>query len=153
MKYNYFIIPLFVIVLAYLGGLVTSQNMAWYKTLSLPNIAPPGYFIGIIWSIIYFLSAVSALFFWNNKAEQEYSKTIKLLYVLNGLLNLFWSYIFFGQGLLGWAIVEMFLLNGTTLALIILMWRKNQKSAWLLLPYFVWVSFATYLAFLIWKLN
>jgi tryptophan-rich sensory protein len=153
MKYNYFLIPLFIVAISYFGGNVTSANMAWYKTLALPAIAPPGGFIGIVWTIIYLLSAISAFLFWNNTEAQANNKTIKALFVANGLLNLWWSYIFFGQGLLGWAIVEMTILNLTTLMLIVLMWEKNKKSALLLLPYLLWVSFATYLAFLIWQLN
>lgn len=153
MKYNYILIPLFILAISYFGGTVTSQNMSWYKTLALPSIAPPGSFIGLVWSVIYILAAISAILFWNNKDVQEHQKTVKFLFGLNGLLNLAWSYIFFGQGLLGWAIVEMTILNLTTLSLIVLMWKKNNKSALLLLPYLGWVSFATYLAFLIWQLN
>ena len=153
MKNNYFIIPLFIVAISYLGGRVTANGMAWYKTLTLPPIAPPGGFIGIIWTIIYFLAMISALLFWNKTEKAANDKLVKLIFIANGLLNLFWSYVFFGWHLLGWAIVEMCLLNLTTLALVLLLWKKSRLSAWLLTPYLLRVSFATYLATSIWKLN
>lgn len=153
MKLNYFLIPLFIIAISYFGSSVTSGGMAWYKTLVLPAIAPPGYFIGIIWTIIYILVGASAILFWNkNKNDAEFRITA-LWFVVNGLLNLFWSFVFFKAHFLGWSIVEMSFLNLTTLVLIYRLWRNNRTSAWLLTPYVAWVSFATYLAFLIWKLN
>lgn len=153
MKLNYFLIPLFIISISYFGGGITSQNMGWYKTLALPAIAPPGYFIGIVWTIIYVLAGASAILFWNKNKNDSGFRIIALWFIVNGLLNLFWSFVFFKAHLLGWAIVEMSFLNATTIVLIWRLWKNNKISAWLLLPYVAWVSFATYLAFLIWKLN
>lgn len=154
LKLNYLVIPVSVFLVSFLGSLVTSGNMDWYKTLNLPPIAPPGSFIGLVWTIIFILSAISLLLFWNREQSQKAKQLAILLFAANGLLNIFWSVVFFGWHLIGWSIVEMLALNLLNLILIIWLWRKNHKFAFVLLwPYFAWVSFATYLAYSIWLLN
>ena len=72
---------------------------------------------------------------------------------MNAILNVGWSYLFFVLHRPGWAILEMTILNLTTIFLVIWLWRKTIWSAILLVPYVVWVTFATYLTYLIWLLN
>lgn len=154
LKLNYAVIPLAVIATSLIGSSVTSGNMSWYKTLVLPPIAPPGGFIGLVWTVIFILTAISILLFWNKEKKPKNKRLIGELFVLNGALNVFWSAVFFGQHLLGWAIVEMIVLNITNLVLIIWLWRnKYRASSILLWPYFGWVCFATFLASWIWVLN
>lgn len=153
MKPNYFVIPLIVLATAVSGSWITGQGLAWYGTVNLPAIAPAGSFIGGVWTVIFILSAIAALLFWNKKSKKGNYRLIAFLFVLNAALNVFWSSLFFGQHLLGWAIVEMIALNLVNLTLIVLLWKKHLWSAILLLPYFLWVSFATYLAYLIWSIN
>ena len=153
-KINYFVAPLGVFAVSFFGSRITSANMAWYKTLVLPPIAPPGWFIGLVWTVIFILATVSILLFWNREKTVFGKRLIGELFVLNGALNVFWSAVFFGQHLLGWAIVEMIVLNITNLVLIIWLWQKKHKASSILLwPYFGWVCFATFLASWIWMLN
>lgn len=150
----YFIIPLITIAVAVAGNMLTTGDMTWYQTLNLPPIAPPGSYIGLAWTVIFVLSTIAAVLFWKQKKKnQNTTPWIVTLLITNALLNVFWSWIFFAQHQLGWAIVEMVLLNLTNLALIIIFWKKYRVSAYLWLPYFLWVSFATYLATQIWLLN
>jgi len=154
LKINYLVIPISVFLVSFLGGLVTGNNMDWYRTLSLPPIAPPGGFIGLVWTIIFILSAVSLLAFWNREKDQQTKTALAGLFVINGLFNIFWSVVFFGWHLIGWSIAEMIVLNLFNLIIIIWLWQKNHKfSSILLWPYFAWVGFATYLAYSIWSLN
>lgn len=152
-KLNYLVIPLITIFTALSGSLLTSKGMGWYKTINLPEIAPAGSFIGSVWTIIFILSAWSAILFWNKKESDKNAKIIITLFIANALLNIFWCFLFFGIHLIGWSIAEMIILNLVNLALIILLWKKHLFPALLLTPYFIWVSFATYLAYSIWKLN
>lgn len=152
-KLNYFVIPIITIFTALSGSLLTSGGMGWYKTINLPEIAPAGSFIGSVWTIIFILSAWSVIIFWNKREDNKNTKIIITLFIVNALLNIFWCFLFFGVHLIGWSIIEMILLNLVNLSLIILLWKKYLFSAMLLTPYFIWVSFATYLAYSIWKLN
>lgn len=153
MSGKYYIVPA-VVVVAALGSWLTSFGIpGWYNTLALPGIAPSGGVIGAAWTIIFILSGIALLFIWNARKEIKNYNWVLGLLIINGILNVAWSYIFFVQHLLLWAIVEMIVLNLTTLAVIVMVWRKARLAAWLLLPYFVWVCFATYLAYQIWALN
>jgi len=154
MKLNYLIIPLCVFLVAFLGNLLTTKGISgWYKTLKLPSIAPPGAIIGGVWTLIFILGMIAVLLFWNPKPVQNFEMIVILL-IVNGILNILWSYLFFNLHLLGWPIVEMIILNLTTIALIILLGLSGKIiSGILLIPYFLWVTFATYLAYTIYLLN
>jgi len=154
MNLSYIFIPLITVLVAGGGSWLTNQGLAvWYQQLQLPSIAPNGGVIGLVWTIIFILATISALLFWNQHSKQKNRQVIAGLFLANAILNLAWSYIFFVQHWLGWTIIEMTVLNLTTLTLIVLLWRKTRNSAVLLLPYLIWVSFATYLAYQIWLLN
>lgn len=154
MNISYIIVPLVTIIVAGGGSWLTNQGLAnWYQQLQLPNIAPDGSVIGLAWTIIFILTTISALMFFNQKQKSAIAPLVAGLFLVNAGFNLGWSYIFFVQHLLGWAIIEMTLLNLTTLALIILLWQKTRIASILLWPYLAWVSFATYLAYQIWLLN
>ncbi len=152
-KTNYIVIAFFTIFIAVLGSIITKQNMEWYGALTTPQQAPGGAVIGIIWTLIFILTAASAILVWNKMPVDPHRRLFMLLFILNGFLNLFWSVLFFGRHMLGWALFEMIMLNLTNVALIYLLWDDHRMSALFLLPYFLWVCFATYLAYVIWQVN
>jgi len=119
----------------------------------LPNIAPAGWFIGLMWSIIYVLTTISALIVWNKLKKDKDFKLIISLFIVNAFLNWFWTYLFFGMNLIYPALLEMIILNIINLWLIVILRKKNLLASVLLIPYFIWVSFATYLTYLILTLN
>jgi len=138
------IIPIYTFLVALVGNRLTNSGMKWYKGLKLPKWTPKGKVIGIVWTAIYFLTAISALIVWNQYGDQA-SITIGLLFLLNGLLNALWSYIFFLRHDFMLAVFDMSALNITIVLLIFEIWPLSVIAALLLLPYFIWVSFATYL--------
>ena len=153
MRLSYFIIPIITIIAALKGSYLTSNGMAWYNTLNLPSIAPPGSFIGIVWTIIFILSTISALIFWQKSPRNKRFKWVTALFLINAFLNVFWSYLFFTQHLILWAIIEMIVLNLTVIVLVLLLWRISKWASILLLPYALWVAFATFLATKVFMLN
>ncbi len=154
MKINYLLIPLFYVFVSTIGSLFTGQGVSsWYKTINLPSWTPPGSVIGIVWTIIFILTAISALIVWNKFNHNYAFWVIAVLFLVNGLLNIFWSYLFFSQNLLGWAALEAALLGASVYALIVLIWPLSTLAASLLIPYAGWVTFATYLTYLVYKLN
>jgi tryptophan-rich sensory protein len=153
MKWNYIIIPIFVFLTAFIGSTLTDPNSTWYKTLKLPNFAPPGYVIGIVWTIIFILCAISALIIWNKLPHDNLFGWIIGIFVINALLNIGWSLLFFNQHQILASLVEMIFLEISVILLIVLSWKGVQLAAYLLLPYAAWVLFATYLTVNIYQLN
>ena len=153
MKLNYILIPVAALAVALLGGWLTSGGMEWYKTIKLPGFTPAGGIIGTVWTVIFILAAISALIFWNHKPGPENFNLIAALLILNGILNIAWSLIFFRLHLLGPAIFEAGILGLSVFILIILIWPVSRLAAGLLIPYAGWASFATYLTYAVWALN
>jgi len=153
MKINYFFIPLLVAFVAWGGNIFTNNGMDWYKTLNLPDLAPDGSVIGAVWTLIFLLFTISVLSFWNSKPKNDNFNLIAFLFLANAVLNTFWSYLFFTLQQIDWSLIEMTILNLTNLLLILFLWKKNLLSAVLLIPYFLWVTFATYLSCLILAIN
>jgi len=153
MKINYFLIPLTAIVAAGVGSYLTRLGMPWYEASDLPSITPSGGFIGGMWTVIYTLATISLLLWFNQKRRPKNFWAVVWLFVINILLNVAWSYLFFFKHWVGGAIVEMVLLEATVVALVIIMWRKNRWSSVLLWLYAIWVAAATYIAYSFWLLN
>ncbi len=153
MKLNYIIIPLVVLAVARTGGIFTSSGMEWYRTIVIPSWTPPGAVIGIVWTVLFVLAAASILLLWNTVDHTNRFWWIIGLFVLNAVLNVLWSFLFFNQHLIGIAIIEAFVLGCSVVALMILIYPITSIAAWMLAPYAGWVFFATYLTYSIWKLN
>ncbi len=153
MRLNYFIIPLVIFLASFFGGQITSSGMDWYKTIKLPSWTPPGSIIGLVWTFIFILTAISVIIFWNLQFKPGYFHWIMILFVSNAILNILWSYLFFGQHLIGLAAIEAFILGLSVLILILFIRPFSVLAASLLIPYCVWVFFAAYLTYSIWFLN
>ncbi|MBU0540054.1 tryptophan-rich sensory protein [Patescibacteria group bacterium] len=160
-KVNYFIIPLFTLAVAIIGERITASGMSWYKTINLPSWIPPNYIFGVVWTTIFILTAIAALIVWNKAPADHRRKEIMQIFAANGILNVLWTYIFFYQHLLGFAVIEAMLLFISVMLLIVLIlplgMKRNerlfQEAGALLAPYAVWVAFATYLTYSIWLMN
>lgn len=148
------IIPLISFVTIMLGSWFVEGGMEWYRTLLLPPWTPSGWVIGLAWSTIFLLATLSALNAWMTiRHGSRRFQAIIALFLLNAILNAFWSHLFFLQHQIGAAVLESASLDATVLALIVLLWPVARSSALLLVPYAVWTTFATYLTYVIWTLN
>ncbi|MBU2524700.1 tryptophan-rich sensory protein [Patescibacteria group bacterium] len=173
-KPNYFLIPLITILVAVIGSSFTSSGMLWYKTTIIrPELTPPNWAFPIAWNLIFVCATISALIIYNKREDENFAlsllekiinlfrhkkpdlifRWIIVLFVINAILNVTWSLLFFNLHLIQASLAEMIALNGTTLALIILMWERSKTASLLLTPYAIWVGFATYLTYQIWILN
>jgi tryptophan-rich sensory protein len=153
MKLNFIIIPVVTFLTALGGSLLTSRAMGWYKTINKPSWTPAGSLIGAVWTGLFILAAISALIVWNHLPHDNRFKWIIAIYILNAILNIGWSWLFFNQHLLGADIFEANLLAASVVALVILIWPGSALAASLLIPYAAWVLFATFLTYQIWSLN
>ncbi len=123
----------------------------WYFYLEKPTLSPPNWLFGPVWIILYFFIGVSFFIIW--KKEEVKKRTAVKIFFLQLLLNASWSILFFGlqSPLLG--LINIILLWITIMYMIILFYKISRKTAYLLLPYILWVSFAAYLNWAIWMLN
>ncbi|WKZ29262.1 MAG: TspO/MBR family protein [Patescibacteria group bacterium] len=154
MKPNYAIIPLVTVLTAVLGSRFTSSGLgSWYSTINLPSWTPPGGVIGLVWTTIFTLTAISALILWNTPSARLKLPTFAAVFLLNAALNVFWSYLFFSRHQIGAAVWEAIVLDLTVIVLIVLAWPISRLAAALLVPYAAWVAFASYLTYSVWKLN
>ena len=148
MKKN--IINLFLpIFLGGIVGLIISKFID-YETLVLPPLAPPKILFPIAWTIIYLLMGLS---FYLHKKNAMNDEKISFLYYLQLIINCLWSIIFF---VLKWrfiSIIWIILLDILVIYLIYLFSKSNKISAYLNIPYLIWILFATYLTIGIYILN
>ena len=153
MKIGYIVIPFVVVAVALLGSVLTFMGMGWYKTISLPSWTPSGVFISVVWTVIFILSMISALTVWNKLPRDNRFKWIEAVFIINAILNVAWTLLFFKLHLLGVSVWEAGFLGTSVVALMVLIWPKSRLAALLLVPYVLWVSFATYLTYAVWVLN
>ncbi len=151
-KINYFTIPLITFGVAFLGSSFTNIGMPWYRAIAVPDFTPPGGVIGAVWTVLFFLAAISAILFWNAQRTKIFPLVISV-FLLNGVLNAGWSYLFFVKHQIYFAVWESGALAISVLALIIMIWSIKKSAAALLIPYFLWVCFATYLTYQVYLLQ
>ncbi|MBU3896730.1 MAG: tryptophan-rich sensory protein [Nanoarchaeota archaeon] len=133
-----------VFLTAFLGSLVTDIG-SWYESVK-PAITPPGYIFPIVWTTLYIMIGFSIYY---ALRKNKNIKMIKILFGLNLFLNFLWSFIFFYLHQVALALGEIIILWVSILMLIVTLWKTEKKSAYLLIPYLIWVAIASYLNYLI----
>jgi tryptophan-rich sensory protein len=137
---------------AALGGLATELG-PWYYSLRMPSWKPPDWLFGPAWTLIYALSAISAVSAWWNSRNRANRFRILLLFAANSLLGIAWSVLFFSLRRPDWALFEVIFLWLSFVALIVGLWPISPMASWLLTPYLLWVSFAAVLNLAVVRLN
>lgn len=154
MKPNYLIIPLLTFLVAFGGSLLTSSGMNWYQTeLIRPDFTPPKIVFPVAWTIIFVLTMIAALVVWNKAPRDRRFDWMIALFIINAVLNVLWSFLFFSKHLIFASFIEMTFLDLTIVFLMELSCKIKKIISWLLLPYFLWVSFATFLTYQVMLLN
>lgn len=137
-----------------IGSVFTAPEIAgWYQALQKPSFAPPGWAIGAVWIALFTLMGISLYLVWQRGVGNEGVKKGLIIFGIQLGLNIFWSYLFFGLHSPFFAFVEIIFLWFAILIAIYQFLKIDKTAAYLLIPYILWVSFATYLNFLIWKFN
>ena len=144
-------------LLLLLGGLSarvsgSTEENAWYQTLVLPALQPPGPVFGIAWSILYTTIAISAAIIWGHKRAPRRGMALGL-FALGFVINLLWSPVFFRLHLILPAMVIIAVMLVIAVVTTFAFARISRVAAWLMLPYLVWLGFALSLNASIWQLN
>ncbi|GAB5051736.1 TspO/MBR family protein [Pediococcus ethanolidurans] len=132
-------------VLGSLSSLFTGNIKEIYNSLSLPPLAPPDYLFGIVWPLLYLLIAISGYLIFQSIAFKKEKATSYILFTIQLGLNFVWSIIFFGGNYYWIGVLIVILLNLVVLACLLQFYRVNRMASLLLMPYFIWILFATYL--------
>jgi translocator protein len=138
---------------AAIGSVWTARSVrTWYVPLQKPSFNPPNWAFAPVWSVLYLSMAVSAWLVWRN-AGWNTPRTAFILFFVQLGFNLAWSGLFFGLHHPGLAFLDILALLATVVATAIVFRPFSEIAFWLMMPYTVWVSFASLLNFEIWRLN
>lgn len=135
------------------GYLTANEIPTWYATLNKPSFNPPNWIFAPVWTTLYIFMAIALWLVWKSDVSTNIKNTAILVFVIQLVLNFFWSIIFFSLHQLGFALVEIAFMWVFILLCIIKFYPISRTAAYLLIPYLLWVSFASVLNFAIWKLN
>lgn len=124
----------------------------WYASLAKPAWTPPNAVFAPVWTVLYVLMAVAAWLVWR-RAGFSRAGTALVLFVVQLCLNALWSYSFFGLERVDIAFVDIVALWVLILVVIVLFWRVDRRAGALMVPYLLWVGFASYLNLELWRLN
>lgn len=126
-----------------IGSLATIANIpTWYAALHKPFFNPPNWLFGPVWTLLYILMGISLFIMWSASVKRSRA-TAWMAFFAQLVLNTLWSLVFFGahQPWLGVGVIVLLLVAiGWTMREF---WRFNRAATYILIPYLVWVSFAT----------
>ena len=149
------VISLVVCQLIGLIGSVYTMNAipTWYAALEKPAFTPPNWLFAPAWITLYVLMGIAAFLVWRNGWDKPKVRVALVFFGVQLVLNALWSVVFFGleSPLFGVVVIVML-----WVAILITMLRFkgiSMAGVWLLLPYLLWVTFASVLNIAIWMLN
>ncbi len=129
-----------------LGALTTDTgSSSWYVALAKPPFNPPSWLFGVVWPLLYLLMGIALWLVWRQGAQHSQVSTALALFFAQLVLNAAWSPIFFGLHSITVALFVIVVLFGLILATIRAFYPLSRAAAWLLVPYSLWVAFATVL--------
>ncbi|NTV44420.1 MAG: tryptophan-rich sensory protein [Candidatus Yonathbacteria bacterium] len=146
------------IVIAQLAGLIGSiftmpAIATWYASLVKPSFSPPNYLFGPVWALLYTFMGMAAFRVWEKRRSVRGVRLALVMYGIQLVLNTLWSYVFFGAHniLASFGVIVLLWLSIFVTA--VFFYRIEKTAGWLMVPYILWVSFATALNYSLWMLN
>lgn len=136
-----------------ISGLLSMGGMERYsETVIKPVLTPPDWLFPVVWTILYSLMGISAVRIWLSPDSPERTRGLNL-YIVQLIINFFWSLIFFNAQAFGFAVLWLILLWVLVLLMILSFKKVDKLAAYLQIPYLLWLSFALYLNIAVWLLN
>jgi len=138
----------------YIGSYYTTPEIpTWYAGLQKPDINPPSWVFAPVWTVLYIMMGFSLYLILQSDLKKQEVQFGLILFIFQLMVNIGWSFFFFGLHSTFFGFLAIVLLWAVLLCTIIQVWRFSIPAAVLLMPYFVWVSFAGYLNYEILILN
>jgi benzodiazapine receptor len=137
-----------------IGSVFTTPAIpTWYAALEKPFFTPPNWLFAPAWITLYVLMAVAAFLVWRKGLGEEGVRCALIVFLVQLVLNALWSVVFFGLHSPLWGMVVILALWIAILVTIIKFFRLSVAAGSLMLPYILWVSFASALNIAVWVLN
>ena len=136
-----------------LSGLISQNAWMTFENVQKPPLSPPGWLFPVVWTVLYILMGIASYLIIQSDAPADRTSPALLIYGIQLFFNFFWSILFFN---LEWYLFSFFwllVLWGLILLMMILFYRIHRVSAYLLIPYLLWVTFAGYLNLGIYLVN
>lgn len=130
------------------GYLAHNGDTVWYQSLNKPDFNPPAWIFAPVWTILYIMMGIAL----GKIIELKNNRTLRLLFVIQFICNIAWSFLFFKYHRIDLALYDILTLWIALISLIVAS-RKNKSILWLLIPYFLWITFAMVLNLKIFMLN
>ena len=139
-------------IAASIGGVASINAGSFYTQLVRPEWAPPSSWLGPVWTVLYALMGIAAWLVWRADGFRE-ARGALALFLLQLAPNALWSWLFFGWHRGALAFADILLLWVLIIVTLIAFWRVRALAGVLLIPYLLWVSFASALNYAVWQLN
>lgn len=153
---NYFSLIIWIVLLMAVGFIIGSltkpEISAWYSHLNRSSLTPPNAVFPVAWTILYTIIGICGWLIWREPSFPKL-KMIKILYMTQLILNWSWTPLFFHVHLTGFALLILLCMDILVSMLIGLAYSKIRAVSLLMMPYLLWILFATYLNFYIWQFN
>lgn len=136
-----------------LSALLTPGTKEFYSALQKPPLSPPGILFPFIWTVLYLLIGIASYLIAKRGIEKDYIRDALLFYAASLLFSFIWPLVFFRFKLLFgafWILLLLWLTAGITAAKF---YRINHTAGFLILPFWLWITFAGYLNLAVWLLN
>ena len=137
-------------VTAAVGAVASVDAASFYAQLSKPSWAPPAWVFGPVWTVLYGLMGIAAWLVWRSPGPKRAALT---LFGTQLVANALWSWLFFALHRGALAAVEILVLLALIVAMIVAFWRISRVAALLMVPYLLWVGFASLLTWAAWRSN
>ncbi len=131
---------------------INSHN-TWFNKLAKPSWNPPAYLFGPVWALLYLFMGIALWLIWKSDAPYLKKTNAICVFFFQLFFNFCWSILFFRFHSPLLALINILIMIVTIVATIFSFAAINKKASWLLLPYIMWVGFATFLNFTIWVMN
>lgn len=126
-----------------IAAFLTRDSMDVYENVTKPAGAPPGFIFPIAWTVLYILMGISLYLVY--QSDSSFRSAGIVLFTVQLTMNFIWPLIFFNGTMYGVALIWLIALWGVILSMILVFYKVRPVSAWLQIPYLLWVAFAAYL--------
>ena len=136
-----------------LSALLTKNSMIFYAALQKPPLAPPGFLFPIIWTILFILIGLASYLVARRGTNKPYVRDALYFYAASLAINFLWPIVFFrfqAPFAAFWVLLLLWLITGIAVAKF---YRISHAAGYLMLPYWLWITFAGYLNLAVWLLN
>ncbi len=135
------------------SAFTTPAIPGWYATLAKPSFSPPNWIFAPAWTLLYILMGLAAALVWQKGLQNPQVRTALVAFLVQLILNMVWSVLFFGLRSPLYGLVDILFLWTMILVTIARFSKVSTPAAALLIPYILWVTFATGLNLGIFLLN